>query len=183
MVEEDVNTIETTGARAALRFDISENVDVTLGLIYQDVALRHGHTRRCRDAGVGDLKQVRFEDESLDDEWYQAALTLNAATAVRRPRRRGVLLRPRVSYEADASDYEFNFKPSSTPIYDGRLCQPYASTISAATRAASRTNDEQTEITTFEARLQSNNDAESRWSWLAGVFYSKETGTRSSTAS
>ena len=37
-------------------------------------------------------------------------------------------------------------------------------------------NDEQTEITTFEARLQSSDDAESRWSWLAGVFYSKEEG-------
>ena len=34
VVDEDVNSIETNGARAALRFDISENVDVTLGVLY-----------------------------------------------------------------------------------------------------------------------------------------------------
>ncbi len=38
------------------------------------------------------------------------------------------------------------------------------------------TNDEQTEITTFEARLQSPADSESRWSWLVGAFYSEEKG-------
>ena len=36
------------------------------------------------------------------------------------------------------------------------------------------TNDEQTEITTFEARLQSPSDSESRWAWLVGAFYSEE---------
>jgi len=36
------------------------------------------------------------------------------------------------------------------------------------------TNDEQTKITTLEARLQSPGDSESRWGWLAGVFYSQE---------
>ena len=38
------------------------------------------------------------------------------------------------------------------------------------------TNDEQTEITTFEARLQSPSDSESRWAWLVGAFYSEEKG-------
>ena len=37
VVEKDVNSIQTTGGRAALRFDISENVDLTLGAIYQDI--------------------------------------------------------------------------------------------------------------------------------------------------
>ena len=38
------------------------------------------------------------------------------------------------------------------------------------------TNHEQTEITTFEARLQSPPIRDSRWAWLVGAFYSKEKG-------
>ena len=38
------------------------------------------------------------------------------------------------------------------------------------------TNHEKTDITTFEARLQSPADSESRWSWLIGAFYSEEKG-------
>ena len=69
------------------------------------------------------------------------------------------------AYEADASDYEFSFQQSGYAIYDfGGDPRGFA------------TNDENTRITTVEARLQSNNDAESRWSWLGGVFYSKEGG-------
>ena len=93
VVDEDVNSIQTTGARAALRFDVSENLDVTVGLLYQDLtADGHGDLSE----GAGDLNQVRFEDESLDDEWYQASLTVNAALAFRRPHRRGLVLRPQV---------------------------------------------------------------------------------------
>ena len=70
-VDEDVNTVTTVGGRAALRFDVTENVNLTLGAIYQDLSTDgHGDT----NLDVGDLNQVRFESESLDDEWYQVAL-------------------------------------------------------------------------------------------------------------
>ncbi len=76
------------GGRAALRFDISENVDLTLTGIYQDVtADGHGDVTPASDDGygyadVGDLQQVRFAKESLEDAWYQLGLTLNAATPI-----------------------------------------------------------------------------------------------------
>ena len=60
-VDEDVNSIETTGARAALRFDVSDNLDLTVGLLYQELAA-NGHSDMSE--GVGDLNQVRFEEES-----------------------------------------------------------------------------------------------------------------------
>ena len=50
VVEEDVNSIETTGARAALRFDISENVDLTLGAHLPG----HRRARRRTATMVGD---------------------------------------------------------------------------------------------------------------------------------
>ena len=93
VVEEDINEVETNGARAALRLDITENVNATLGVVFQDVRA-DGHSDVT--PGRGDLNQVRFEDESLDDKWYQAALTLNASMAFCRPRLRGLLFRPEV---------------------------------------------------------------------------------------
>ena len=160
VVEEDINSIETTGARAALRLEASDNVDLTLGLIYQDLTA-NGHGDMSR--GAGDLNQRRFENEGLEDEWYQAALTLNASTGIGDLTIAASYFDRDFFYEADASAYEFSFNQSGYVVYDfGGDPRGFA------------TNDEVTEITTFEARLQSNNDAGSRWSWLGGVFYSKE---------
>ncbi|MGH8242503.1 MAG: TonB-dependent receptor [Steroidobacteraceae bacterium] len=162
VVEKDVNSIETTGARAALRFDVTETFDATLGLIYQDTKA-DGHSDVSE--GFGDLNQVRFEEESLDDRWYQAALTVNASLGFGDLVVAASYFDRKFDYEADATDYEFQFQQSGYVIYDfGGDPRGFA------------TNHENTRITTVEARLQSSNDAESRWSWLGGVFYSREAG-------
>jgi outer membrane receptor protein involved in Fe transport len=165
VLAEDVNDIQTNGARAALRFDVSENLDATLGLIYQEVtADGHGDVT----PNNGDLNQVRFEDESLDDEWYQAALTVNAALPFADLVVAGSYFDRKFAYQADASDYEFKFNQYS--IYYGTLQYEFG-----GDPRGFATNHENTRITTLEMRLQSNNP-ESRWSWLAGVFYSREAG-------
>ncbi len=162
VAEKDVNTIYTVGGRAALRFDFGESVDLTLGAIYQDVSA-DGHSDVS--PGSGDLKQVRFAEESLDDTWYQLGLTLNAATPIGDLVLSASYFDRDFHYEADATEYEFTFNQSGYAVYDfGGDPRGFAQ------------NDEQTEITTFEARLQSPADPDSRWSWLVGAFYSKEKG-------
>ncbi len=166
VVEDDINSVETTGARAALRFDFTEDVNATFGAIVQDVAT-DGHSDVT--VGVGDLDQVRFEEESLDDRWHQLALTMNASLPVGDLVVSASYFDRDFHYEADATDYEFAFTQLAiyynTDFYDfGGDPRGFA------------TNDEQTEITTFEARLQSSADSDSRWSWLGGIFYSEETG-------
>jgi iron complex outermembrane recepter protein len=158
----DVNSIKTSGGRAALRFDISENVDLTLGAIYQDT---HADGHSDVNPGRGDLNQVRFGNESLDDKWSQFALTFNASLPFADLVVAGSYFDRNFAYEADATDYEFSFNQSGYVSYDfGGDPRGYA------------TNKEDTRIETLEVRLQSKNDADSRWSWLAGAFYSKETG-------
>src|SRR5688572_29851099 len=166
-VDEDVNSAQTSGARAALRWDVTDDVDVTLGALFQDLSTDgHGDV----NLGVGDLNQVRFEDESLDDKWYQVALTLNASLGFGDLVLSASYFDRDFHYEADATDYEFTFQQSfdANPyyvLYDfGGDPRGFA------------TNDEQTEITTFEARLQSPGSSESRWGWLVGAFYSEEKG-------
>jgi outer membrane receptor protein involved in Fe transport len=166
VVDKDVNTIKTNGARASLRWDATDNVNATLGVVFQDVkADGHGDITR----GAGDLDQVRFEDESLDDKWYQVALTLDAGLPFGDLVVSGSYFDRDFRYEADATDYEFAFNQNAiaydSPIYDfGGDPRGFA------------TNHEKTHITTVEARLSSRGDSDSRWAWIVGAFYSKETG-------
>ncbi|MEX0735623.1 MAG: TonB-dependent receptor [Steroidobacteraceae bacterium] len=165
-VERDINTVETTGARAALRFDFTESVNATLGAIYQDMKA-DGHSDV--NPGRGDLTQVRFEEETLDDRWYQIGLTVNAGTPIGDLVISASYFDRDFHYEADASDYEFAFNQAA--IYTGYEFYNFGGDPRGFAQ-----NDEQTEITTFEARLQSPADSDSRWSWLVGAFYSKEEG-------
>lgn len=163
---DDVNTITTTGGRAALRLDATESVNATLSLTFQDVeADGHGDM----NLGVGDLNQVRFEEESLDDKWYQLGLTLNAALPIGDAVVSASYFNRDFRYEADATDYEFAFNQNAiaygSTVYDfGGDPRGFA------------TNNEKTEITTLEARLASKADSTSRWGWLVGAFYSMEEG-------
>ena len=85
------------------------------------------------------------------------------------------------AYEADATDYEFSLNPEYTPLRGDRnppppFCLPnFVAYDFGGDPRGFATNDEDTEIETLEVRLQSTNDSESRWSWLGGAFYSKET--------
>src|SRR5688572_7837263 len=135
VVEEDVNTVNTVGGRAALRLDISDSVDLTLSGIYQDISADgHGDVTPASSDGfgypdVGDLEQVRFSEESLDDSWYQLGLTLNAATPIGDLVLSASYFDRDFHYEADATDYEWNFNcPKCDVDYNANqpppFCQP-----------------------------------------------------------
>jgi outer membrane receptor protein involved in Fe transport len=175
-LEEDVNTVETTGARAALRWEISDAFSATASAIVQSKSA-DGHGDVNLD--VDDLQQLRFEDESVDDDWYQLALTLDASLPFGDLIVSGSYFDRDFHYEADATDYEFNF---NCPAYDADgnpnppppACVPAAVTYDfGGDPRGFAVNDEATEETTFEARLQSPGASDSRWSWLIGVFYSE----------
>jgi outer membrane receptor protein involved in Fe transport len=187
-VDKDVNSKTTSGGRAALRWDVNDNLDLTLGALFQDVSSDgHGNINR----GVGDFNQVRFSDEGLDDRWYQLALTMNASLPFGDLVVSASYFDRDFKYEADASDYEFRFNWQSV-CYDAQGNVVLADdTCASDTFARSTyytgydfggdphgfaTNHEKTDITTFEVRLQSRADSQSRWSWLVGAFYSDEKG-------
>ena len=187
-VDEDVNSTTTSGGRAALRWDVTDDVDVTLGALFQDVSSDgHGNINR----GVGDFNQVRFSDEGLDDKWYQLALTLNASLPFGDLVVSASYFDRDFRYEADATDYEFRFNrqvacynAQGEAIVADDTCVDetfvrstyYLSYDFGGDPHGHATNHEETDITTLEARLQSRNDSQSRWSWLIGAFYSEEKG-------
>jgi iron complex outermembrane receptor protein len=158
----DVNSVKTSGGRAALRWDIAEGTNLTLGALFQD--LRANGTGEV-NGDVEELEQVRWEEEQLNDDWYQFAATLNAALPFADAVVSASYFERDFRYELDATAYEYAFNSTGGVAYDfGGDPRGYA------------TNHERTEITTVEARLSSKMDSESRWSWLVGAFYSKEKG-------
>lgn len=166
VVQKDVNKSETTGGRASLRWDATENVNLTLGAIFQNAkASGHGDV----NLDVGDLNQVRFSDEGMDDDWYQTALTLNAALPFGDATVSASYFDRDFRYEADATDYDFAFNQNA--INYGAVVYDFGGDPRGIA-----TNHERTKITTFEARLASKAGSESRWGWLVGAFYSEEKG-------
>ena len=109
VVEEDVNSVETTARARRCASTSTRTSTLTFGLLYQDLtADGHGDVSE----GVGDLNQVRFEEESLDDEWYQASLTVNAGLPFADLVIAASYFDRKFAYQADATDYEFTFNES-----------------------------------------------------------------------
>jgi len=69
----DYNTVETKGARAALKFDLGDNWTVTPTTMGQEVTTNgfFGY-----DPAVGDLDIVHFGPESSNDSFVQSAMTV-----------------------------------------------------------------------------------------------------------
>jgi outer membrane receptor protein involved in Fe transport len=166
VVKKDVNKTTTKGGRATLRFDATDDVSLTAGAIFQNTkASGHGDVNPDR----GDLNQVRFEKESLNDKWYQLAMSLDAKLPFGNAVVAASYFNRDFRYDADATDYEFAFNQNAinyeSPVYD----------FGGDPRGFAK-NREHTNISTLEARLSSPTDSTSRWGWLVGAFYSKEHG-------
>src|SRR5207342_2853763 len=71
--EDNYNDVNTTGARLALKVDLNENWSITPTLMGQN-AVANGNF--AFDEEVGDLALNHFYKERSEDNWWQAALTV-----------------------------------------------------------------------------------------------------------
>jgi iron complex outermembrane receptor protein len=72
---EDQDKEEMRGARLTARYDVTENLDVTATVFWQDVLLKNQHTID-RDRG-GRLERGGYLEEPRRDEFTQSSLTIN----------------------------------------------------------------------------------------------------------
>jgi outer membrane receptor protein involved in Fe transport len=73
-VEDNFNDATTTGGRALLKIDLNDNWSVTPGIMAQVQETNGTWAHDPQD--VGDLKATRFFEDTTDEDWYQATLTL-----------------------------------------------------------------------------------------------------------
>jgi outer membrane receptor protein involved in Fe transport len=103
-VEDDYNEADTTGARAALRLDLTENWTITPQVMAQR---QETNGSWAYDTTVGDLKIAHGFPETSDDSWVQAALTVEGKVSNFDMVYAGSYLTRDVDTESDYSDYSY----------------------------------------------------------------------------
>lgn len=161
--DNDVNSSTTTGGRAALRWLVNEDWTVDVAGIIQDLEVDG-----FGDAtgGLGDLQQLRFQDESLKDKWYQLSLSIEGDLGFADTVLTGSYFNREMRYDADATSYLHAFDQQYNPVY-------YATYDFTGQPRGKTRQDQQDDRWTFEGRLTTQDDSGSRWSGLVGFFYSK----------
>jgi len=104
LAENDYNTADAVGARAALKIDLNDNWSIT-PMVMGQKQTASGSTGY--DPSVGDLKVSHGYPESSDDRWMQAALTVEGKIGNFDLTYAYSHLKRDVDSEADYSDYGF----------------------------------------------------------------------------
>jgi len=168
-VDDDVNSATTSGGRVALRWTPNETWTIDASAIYQkldldgmgDVDLSEGPHE---DDDIGKLEQIRYGEEKWKDEWYQLALTAEARLDFADVMATGAYMERKTRYDMDSTAYAFLYAQDNG--YE-------ASFYDFGERPHFSNDDGKVTTTTFEARMTTPGDSDSRWAGIVGFFYNK----------
>lgn len=157
LVGDDINGSHSAGGRVALRWEIDANWVATTSYVFQEVDV---DGRSDYDPSLGDLRAVRFFEETFNDEWDQTALTVEGDVGFADLVVTGAYFSRRTAYVNDNTAYDQYLTTTAAyfPLYD------FGPDPTGFNRGGG--TDERT---TFEARLSSKGG--SRWNWIVGAFY------------
>ena len=120
--EDDYNTMETYGARAALRVDLNDNWTVTPSFMIQNQYADGSWGDDVNDyISSGDNAVSHFKEEYTDDEWWQAGLTIEGNISNFDLTYSGNYLDRNVEASFDYSDYSFFYDQIYYTGYFARL--------------------------------------------------------------
>lgn len=182
VAEDNYNTVDTIGARAALLIDLDEDWTITPQLQYQKQQGEGSWGEDLSDFG-GDQQVTHFKEEFTDDEWFQAALTVEGKISNFDLVYAGAYLDREVDGSFDYSDYSYWYDTIYTTGYyadlhflnSGDRSAPNQFFDDAGTRimpGARFVNDDGYEKTSHEVRISSPQDADVRFQ--LGAFYQKQ---------
>ena len=168
-VDDDVNSVTTAGGRVALRWTPNENWTIDASAIIQnldvdglgDVSLSEGP---LEDFDIGELEQIRYNDETFSDDWYQLALTVEARLGFADVMATGSYMSRETRYDMDSTAYAFLYAQDNG--YE-------ASFYDFGERPHFSNDDGEVTTTTFETRMTTPSDSDSRWAGIVGFFYNK----------
>ena len=170
-VEDNYNTVDTVGARAALRVNLGENWSITPSLMYQSMEQEGSWGDDLRDVlAGGDHAVAHFRDEFTDDEWYQAGLTIEGSIGGIDVVYSGNYLERDVDGAFDYSDYSFFYDSVYTSGFFGQLF--FDNNGDQLNPDAGFTNDDRYTKVSHELRLTTPQDKRVRG--LLGFFYQRQ---------
>ncbi len=160
-VDDDINTVEWQGARAAVRWLIDDAWTVTGTVNYQD--LEAGGFNDY-DPNVGDLETVKFANELRTDEWMQTSLVIEGDLGFAQLVSATSYYDRDFLYIHDTQSYAAYFH------YAFGLYYGYATYDFGLEPTGYLVNDQNNESFTQELRLSGATD---RVNWTLGAFYQK----------
>ena len=175
--EDNYNTVDTVGARAALRIDLGDNWTVTPSVMYQKSEQEGSWGDDVNDfipEAAGKNKVAHFRDEFYNDEWYQAGLTIEGSISNFDVVYSGNYLNREDDGSTDYSDYSYFYDLIwSTGPYAGTFANLFVDNNGVhLNRAHSYTADDYYTKTSHEVRISTPVDKRVRG--LLGVFYQKQ---------
>ena len=168
VVADDINDVDTSGARVAAKWFINDDWSVTGSYLYQKT---ESAARNTYDPTVGDLQTVKFYNDSRDDEWSQLSLTIEGQFGD------GFEFVSNTGY-FDRETFYFDERTVYSAYFNYNFCSYYATycwsgqTLYDQDTIGYNTNDQQNDRFTQEFRLQKTGD---NYRWIVGAFYEEKT--------
>lgn len=167
VVGEDINEVDHTGGRIAAKWFVNDDWSLSASTIFQKT---EASARNDFDPLIGDLQTVKFFRDTRNDEWFQAALTLEGKL--------GELdFISITSYFDRDIDYIFD-RTTYSAYFNYNFCTPaYAAYCWSGTTQANQdtvgfnSQIQENERITQEFRLSQSGD---NYRWVAGVFYEEK---------
>jgi iron complex outermembrane recepter protein len=171
LAEDNYNDADTYGARAALKVDLNDSWSITPTLMFQKQesnGVYAGETGFGPEAALGDLEVAHWHPENSDDQWAQAALTVEGKMSNFDITFASSYLKRDVDVNSDYSDYAFFYDTIAgygVYFYDnaGELINP------------SQFINGKDGYTKLSNELRITTSAENRWRFVGGVFAQRQT--------
>ena len=167
LAEDDYNDADTYGARAALKVDLNDNWSITPSLMFQH---QKGDGVYAGESDVGDLQVAHWHPENSDDQWAQAALTVEGKISNLDVTFASSYLKRDVDVNSDYSDYSF-FYDTLVPDYFGTYFRDNAGELINPSQYIQGKDG----YTKTSNELRFSTSAENRWRFVGGLFAQRQT--------
>jgi len=163
-VQDNYNDVDIWGARAALRIELNDNWTVTPTIMGQQT---QSNGIFAQDTRLGDLEVSHYFPEHQEDNWAQAALTIQGRIANLDVTYAGSYLNRDVDYQQDYTDYAFFY--DTLAGYGAYFYDDNANLINPAQY-----------INAHDAYLKQSHElrfaspAEDRLRFVGGLFYQRQ---------
>jgi len=168
--KDNYNTIDTTGARAALRIELNDNWTLSPSVQMQEQKGKGASGDDLSSFAPGDYAVKHFRAEYANDKWYQAGLTIEGKIGNFDLTYSGNYLHRDVEASSDYSDYTYWYDNLYTSGYFAGLFLNNAG--QRVDPSASYANNDGYSKLSHELRISSSQ--ENRLRGQIGFFYQKQ---------
>jgi iron complex outermembrane receptor protein len=171
LIKENFNELTNSGARVALKVNLNDDWTATASYLTQKQETEGVwfHDSENPSGEVGDLEVQRYFPDSMDDEFSQAALTIEGDFGSSSLVYAGSFMDRDVQYFNDYSDYADYFSTSWIQYYG---CEYYGTAdvdVDCSSMAIFYNDDNQYKRNTHELRLQSTDNDPLQY--IVGLYY------------